>query len=216
MADKPIIFSGPMIRALLDGTKTQTRRALKPQPTFGGYYVGNVRFEQIYHPDNLDPDCYARFSADAVGGGAILEKITKLHFTVGNLLWVREAWTTRQGLDETKPSDMSPSQSIGYIADDEGPWLGRTRASIHMPRWASRLTLLVTDVRVQGLREIGEIDAFCEGCIPQDKSGIAIPDFRTLWDSINGKTPGKAWANNPWVVALTFQVLKCNIDEVTK
>lgn len=98
---------------------------------------------------------------------------------------------------------------------DDGPW----RPGIHMPRWASRLTLTVTSVRVQRLQDISEEDAIAEGVdavsmadAPRQTAWSRRQDFAQLWDSINGKHPCAAWSDNPWIVALTFSVTKQNID----
>lgn len=203
MTDKPIIFSAPMARALLDGSKTQTRRILKPQPpegsTFFAYDIGDQGF-------------FARFLDEDENGNADLP-FAKISAMKGDRLWVRENWTTGQHLDKTPPRDIPQEQSIGYPADpDGGPWLGRIRPSIHMPRWASRLTLTVTDVRVERLQGISRGDAMQEGCPhPNMQDGPNPVDwFRGVWSDINGPD---AWDQNPWVVAYTFTVKKRNIDQ---
>lgn len=197
MADRPIHFSAPMVRALLDGRKTQTRRVLKPQP-----------------PTGLMPECFA-IAGEAQPIGA--------RWSRGDRLWVRENWqalshgdylpTKSQPCDlryaATEPLACLTSEVRGY------PW----RPSIHMPRWASRLTLTVTDVRVQRLQDISEADARAEGVstIPEPNDlkwehysphGVA---FVALWNSIHG--PG-AWDANQWVAAYTFTVHRCNIDQM--
>lgn len=197
MKTHPILFSGPMVRALLDGRKTQTRRLMKPP--------------------------YGIF--ELVGG-----EMKPLHTRVnpGDLLWVREAWTTGAHLDQTKPVQIPTTQSIGYPADEDGPWWGRLRPSIHMPRWASRITLKVTDVRVQRLQNISEEDARAEGIEVMrsgpvvgyfiDSSDVAHESarsaFHTLWDSLNAKRWDGAgsWARNPWLVAYSFEVIHSNVE----
>ena len=194
MVEKPIIFSAPMVRALLDGSKTQTRRVLD-----------NKRAVMRDRSDALD--------------------CVRVH--IGYRLWVRENW---QGLTF---GDYLPTNSrvcdLRYAATDAladahrdvrgYPW----RPSIHMPRWASRLTLTVTDVRVQRLQEISAADSLAEGvqchtCKAMGQSACnrrgcfaSIDAFRAIWDHING--PG-AWAENPWVAAYTFTVHRCNIDQM--
>lgn len=227
MTDHPILFSGPMVRAILEGRKTQTRRVLKPQPKDGSQVA-------LFYP-NLK---VVRFSHDHK---AFLQDV-KTKYAIGDRLWVREGWTTRQELDAVKPSEISQNQSIGYIADDEGPWLGKRRPSIFMPRWASRLTLTVTDVRVQRLQDISEEDAIAEGveldleCCGNFDTGFDLSDhgepinlrqgdccgnpalvtdprltFGILWDSINGKRA--PWESNPWVAAYTFTFEERNIGQ---
>lgn len=196
MSDKPILFSGPMVRAILDGSKTQTRRVLKPTE--------------------------AAFEAPK--------------FRRGDRLWVRETW---QGLSF---GDYIPTKShvcdLRYAATDPlrdsdkdvrgYPWC----PSIHMPRWASRLTLIVEDVRVQRLQDITEADAMAEGGIAESGEApcgegycdafwvnhgqehgnsfdSARDSFRDLWNSINGP---EAWDANPWVAAYTFRAIRANID----
>lgn len=211
MTDRPILFSAPMVRALLDSRKTQTRRALKPQPT--GYH-------------DLQSGPYKR----------------------GDRLWVREAWNIafkselaegeaiERTLDECVAANRGFACPVGdgivYKATGahSHAQFGKAlwRSPLHMFRWASRLTLIVTDVRVQRLQDISEDDAEAEGCrMIEDGSGAgfwvvdgapncacadsAIGCYENLWDSINTKS-GRTWADNPWVVALTFDVHRCNID----
>lgn len=206
MTDRPILFSAPMVRALLAGTKTQTRRTFKgieslPNGNFhiagnGGGIVG-VREEDV--PKHA-PD-YVRIQ-------------------VGDRLWVRETW---QGLTcgDYRPTKQEPCE-VRYAATDSCadldvevrgyPW----RPSIFMPRFASRLTLTVTDVRVERLQDISEADAIAEGVGGTEfwrEDRPASICYSVLWDSING--PG-AWAANPWVAAYSFEVHHSNIDQMAK
>lgn len=220
MNDKPILFSAPMIRALLAGTKTQTRRVLcTADPT-----------------DDL-PDGYQDFPPPYVGFGApVYEnqscgnvfRFPRSH-AIGDRLWVKETWRVRSEFNHLSPTkigeDEGAKSAIGvwYEADDNKGTLielGRTRSSIHMPRWASRLTLMVTDVRVQRLQDISEADAVAEGCTEghtvDDISGVhegwsARTDFRALWNSIHGPD---AWDQNPWVAAYSVDVHRGNIDQM--
>jgi hypothetical protein len=222
MTDRPIIFSAPMIRALLDGRKTQTRRLLKPQPFISGYHNGGVSLDKV-------GDEYARFSAMAVGASAIIEHVVTIPYAIGDRLYVRES-IARQETD----------QGVGYqtyAADGSNVWpltqwyhQRKSIPSIHMPRWASRLTLTVTDVREQRLQEISEDDAWAEGCErgePNDAGGnfpaevscevgtVGWDDahdwYADLWDSLHGP---EAWGANPWVVAVSFSVKRGNIDQI--
>ena len=190
MPDRPIIFSALMVRALLDGSKTQTRRLLKPQH-------------------------------DSKGRGFL---DSKLPYATGDRLWVREAWSGDYDMRAIKPQDrFGPArQPIWYWADtkrDCGQW-ERPRSPIHMPRWASRITLTVTDVRVQRVQDISNENAIAEGIEPHghaftgygkqaDVWMAPYDSFASLWNSIHG--PG-AWDANPWVAAITFTVRKGNID----
>lgn len=179
---KPIIFSGPMVRAILEGRKSQTRRLLKPQPNSG--------------PDGK----MVNLGSGSWGlSDGILSGEWKLA-SPGDRLWVREAWA--------KDGDCPLQYRAGpHVADDA---LGvRWRPSIHMPRWASRITLEVTEVRVQRLQDISEEDARAEGVRgnasgPWGCEGV-IEDFSDLWESIHG--PG-SWDANPWVAAITFKRIK--------
>lgn len=202
MTDSPILFSGAMVRAILYGTKTQTRRVITP-------------------PDHL------RYTGELVNYygdhrlGMAFEGTTLVHpirFAIGDRLYVRET-VIRQETD----------QGVGfqtYAADgsDVEPltrWYHERKSipSIHMPRWASRLTLTVTDVRVEKVQDISEADAIAEGCPGFNSSGDFTDDespqeaFRDLWDSINAKR-GHGWGANPWVVAITFEAHHGNIDRM--
>jgi hypothetical protein len=142
----------------------------------------------------------------------------------GDLLWVREAWQPVWAeADEPAPEGLRSKEgwSIGYAADQIVDWYdgesltSRCKPSIHMPRWASRLTLEITDVRVQRLQEISEKDALAEGIEPRCWLGQSTPlppvaSFRGLWESVNGP---ESWAENPWTWALTFKVHHQNIDD---
>lgn len=208
MVDRPILFSGPMVRALLAGRKTQTRRVLKPQP------IGHVwRY-------GWSKEGGATFSAD----DELLSG--RIPIWAGDRLWVREAFSY-----ETLDVDRSGFMPPWYWADGN-PSSGdftKPKPSIHMPRWASRLTLTVTDVRVERLQDISEEDALAEGvvdmgrrdgepyshCIIPGMPEIrmehdAIPVYAQLWEHING--PG-SWSANPWIVAYSFSVHHGNIDE---
>lgn len=201
MSDRPILFSAPMVRALLAGTKTQTRRVLKPQPGPCGVYA-DIRSAK-----------------------------RALRVVKGDRLWVRETWAVGGIYDGIPPRDINPEGKPGwcgirYAATDERFGI-KDRVSIHMPRWASRLTLTVTDVRVQRLQAISEEDAEAEGCALDYADGFqvwyvpgagarhaptAVGCYANLWDSING---AGAWDANPWIVAYTFTVENCNIDALS-
>jgi len=218
MADRPILFSGPMVRALLDGRKTQTRRVLKPQPVGGPLRRTYVR--EFHGP------VYALF-------GEHSSETIKLPYAPGDRLWVRESLKCG--------SNDQGAEWITYAADGEVPpglghykwfWERNLLPSIHMPRWVSRLTLTVTDVRVQRVQDISEAGAIAEGVERDFETrsfwgvegagvGGATPRytearlaFHRLWDSLNAKRDGGAysWDANPWVVAVTFTVAQHNID----
>jgi hypothetical protein len=171
--------------------------------------------ERVYYPDGADPDCYARFSADAVGGGAVVEKTIKMPYATGDRLWVREAFAV-SGLGWGKKPSQAQCGRVHYKADSVHGWQsywGNWRPSIHMPRWASRQTLIVTDVRVQRLQDISEDDARAEGAKPWTGACQSyVTDFAAIWRAINGPD---AWDANPWVAAISFIVQRLNIDETT-
>jgi hypothetical protein len=205
MADKPIIFFRPMVRALLDGRKTQTRRMLKHKSIDLGIApsanADHPTWIQFYHPKGGPLTCVKR------------------PYAPGDRLWLREAvtwvsaWGWRYRADN---DDLTEKRESGEV--------GKWRPSIHMPRSASRLTLTVTDVRVQRLQEISEEDSQAEGAMFHDGGGLghsgwrhdycdvyvnARGSFAALWNSLHGP---RAWAENPWVVALTFTIHQGNID----
>lgn len=209
--EHPILFSGPMVRAILDGTKTQTRRAVTPQPpdatTNGTPYTGYQHSTLPGHSRGYDLTAYVdnpRYIGDCPYGAP------------GDLLWVRETWRAYLKRCEVNTAnfrayDMDPSpetSDIVYKVDvdtskDFCPW----RPSIHMPRWASRITLRVTNVRVQRLQEISYSDAMAEGVCEGSGHGMRSESrrwFSELWDSLNAKR-GHSWESNPWVWAVTFE-----------
>lgn len=210
----PILFSAPMVNALLDGRKTQTRRSVKPQPDF------------------CDGKIAARFTPDDQRLGRLGAIIHCPYGRPGDLLWVRETTTAKHAIETCVSCDHSDlgaftnhtCRSIAYRADGELPSVFWT-PGIHMPRWASRLTLRITEVRVQRLQEISEGDAKAEGCAPSwldadDNETVHASSqptyqrgFARLWRDING---AGSWDTNPWVWALTFEVIKANVDEFLK
>lgn len=221
MADKPILFSAPMVRALLNYSKTQTRRVLPPHIVRYGRFEGPGVFNPtiiVKGEEEPGPDTFGIWHVDGDWG-------SKLPIAPGDRLWVREAWTPLDALTHSDPGVQALADRGFYRADGstvEGE-ISRWRPSIHMPRWASRPTLTVTDVRVQRLQDISEEDAIAEGVEPfkdgwkgylwgkpGDVWATAVDAYHDLWDSING---AGAWDANPWVVAYTFYIQRLNIDE---
>lgn len=181
MADRPIIFSAPMVRALLAGSKTMTRRILSARR-------GPLRDRS----DALD----------------------LVRYREGDRLYVREAlrWTGILVYDADKtPVDLSAmpetfSAGLDFVT------------GMFMPRWASRITLTVTDVSVERLQDITEADALAEGggsvtvtAAALGKSVTAREGFQQIWAKIHGEG---AWDANPWVMAMRFRVQRGNIDQV--
>lgn len=218
MSERPIIFSAPMVRALLAGTKTQTRRLVGSKAPEGSTSAGvfSSSSEGVTNRwswlsgDPRDCDTW-EFLGDFT-----------LPFRPGDRLWVREGWRTESDYyNDLKPTELSGEERVLFDADadwSQNKSVGRRRASFHMPRWASRITLAVTDVRVERLQEISEADARAEGASYhsggdvnhsgwrhdwKDVHADARSSFRRLWNSIHGQG---AWEANPWVVALTFKV----------
>lgn len=203
MTDRPILFSGSMVRALLDGRKTQTRRVLS-----------NARFASIFNGEWAD--------SYVLDPGNASWRDQEARYRVGDRLYVREAWRVPAQDDKIAPRDLE-RQIIGYEADcvaGQIPSTGKFRQAMHMPRWASRLMLPVSEVRVQRLQDISEADAKAEGMTGEfcdyELYGQSKPyryEFCGLWDSLNAGR-GFGWETNPWVVAVTFTVERRNIDEV--
>ncbi|HGM6487696.1 TPA: hypothetical protein ACKP3F_005748 [Pseudomonas aeruginosa] len=201
--ERPILFNDQMVRAILEGRKTVTRRVVKPQPDFLGSMV-----DPNTPSKTLDAGLHAR--------------ITCPYGEPGDRLWVREAWAADAQVDAIAPSDLSQGEPIWYPADlsvrQTGCSMiskGRVRPSIHMPRWACRILLEITAVRVERLQDISEEQALAEGVRgePCDHARQACADigcwgdtakgaFGFLWESLNGEG---SWAANPWVWVVEFK-----------
>lgn len=200
MKERPIIFSGEMVQALLDGRKTMTRRIVKPQP------LQHVSIE------GGQSDFYLQWDVDE--GERVTQETREIkcpYGVPGDRLWVKETIRFRRDQDHLKPTDC-----IGrpwYQADDPtlipsgcGGGAGKMRPSIYMPRLASRLTLEITDVRVERIQDISEKDGKAEGVNWELGEGTPnnrfVPAFEKLWNSIHG--PG-AWERDDWVWAISFK-----------
>lgn len=203
MKEYPIFFNTEEVRTILAGRKTQTRRVIKSQ---------NIWFDTSANP----PTWY-----DGI------KELKSPYGQAGDRLWVRETWAVNAHYDYKKPSDLSlgyHSLDLSYIADfgnGKPGYLGRTRPSISLPRWASRILLPVLNVRYERLQEISYDDALAEGCPSEnlydkyppvrDEWGRLIEKgrigpvgwFANLWDSINAKR-GYSWASNSWVRVIEF------------
>lgn len=197
MKERPILFNGRMVRALLAGTKTQTRRLVKPQPSI---LAGDLL---CWKDDALTDDQMAERSP---------------YGKPGDRLWVRETFAKIAG--QTQAWIETDYRATYTHGDRLGDSLGikkRWTPAIHMPRAASRITLEVTGVRVERLQAISEADAIAEGCTqnhngyflggPHEVSGLkqmatARQAYCDLWEHING--PG-SWSANPWVWVVEFK-----------
>jgi hypothetical protein len=205
MKERPILFSDPMVRAILEGRKTQTRRI--------------VKYSAWHNYGDCDIDGKM---VDAWG----IDRSLCPYGQPGDRLWVRETWRVGARWDNSKPSDIPPNSCTvlykagGFTTNGDAgerihggecsnpAWAGKTRTAIHMPRWVSRIDLEVTGVRVERLQEISEADAEAEGVrnslnIPSGR--FANENFAHLWESING--PG-SWDANPWVWVVEFRRIK--------
>lgn len=195
--EKPILFSGEMVRAILDGRKTKTRRVIKPQPD----------------------EKTREFSSELVTEAWLAGEIpVKCPFgQPGHRLWVRESCWAYSGL-EPFPSGFvvppNPHMQHFYGYDDHPELqLMKDKAivfrvpSIHMPRWASRITLEITKIRVERVQEITNEDAIAEGIAVRDGDLMSPKEyFEVLWDKINAKR-GFGWDENPWVWVIEFRRL---------
>lgn len=215
--ERPILFSGPMVRALLDGSKTQTRRVVKPQPIadarfVGGYYVPGPKLKE---------------------NSKIAVEAPYVHLACpygqpGDRLWVRETFVMGWPLDETGMVDQYDDEGkekprkafyratspdlVWCDGGDDCPIPTPWKPSIHMPRAASRITLEITRVRVERLQDISADDARAEGCPDRPIPGaeqasvdlLAKLWYHDLWEQINGPD---SWAANPWVWVVEFRRL---------
>jgi len=250
MKERPILFSGPMVRALLEGRKTQTRRVVKEQP--------NGSAIAAHHADGLwyFTSGFRRIDSLTSTNGVDPAGRRCPYGQPGDRLWVRETWGFRgrqlSGMDKANALTFIQYQADGARSEIVRDWDdesglpkqrdrndGETsekydryltafwrswRPSIHMPRWASRLTLEVTEVRVQRLQEMSEEDARSEGVErlveengwrnygAEDLPGESVrywatarESFQSLWGSINGKRPGCTWGAGPWVWCVSFR-----------
>jgi hypothetical protein len=206
MKERPILFNGQMVRAVLEGRKTQTRRVIK--------HEGKIAVIQ----QSCGPMVLERYDAATESGFTL----PCPYGHVGDRLWVREA---HRLVNCECPETCRQPGMVWYEADQSGyenASLNKLRPSIHMPRWASRITLEITSVRVERLQDINEEDAIAEGIerhysepYPEkiwwkssnDRDiayGNPRPAFGFLWDSINGKGDFR-WDKNPYVWVITFK-----------
>ncbi len=231
--EHPILFRGPMVRAILEDRKTQTRRVVKPQPL----HDIEIPEEGFVGISNNGFSCgrtrklcgYSEFGEGQVSV-EVVEFPVKPRWTVGDRMWVRETFTEYDGQayadGQSDPvfvyrADQS-EESLRIAEEGNVIW----RPSIHMPRWASRITLEITDVRVQRVQEISEEDALAEGAMHWwnslsrfEKKRIysggfgPLTAFCDLWDSINAER-GYGLDTNPWVWAISFRrVIAASTEE---
>lgn len=215
--ERPMLFSAPMVRAILAGEKTQTRRVIKPQPPDTHPHPGFTLFSTCAKDEGAFCWRSSKSSTATVGHRAHCP-----YGRVGDRLWVRETFhlcphcervtSYRAGGWREAPSG-APDDGGDRCDTDDQPLSPKCAAhgwkpSIHMPRWASRITLEVTGVRVERVQNISEADARAEGA-----ASMLVPDddfpqrsyqlgFKALWARING---AESWAANPWVWIVEFK-----------
>jgi hypothetical protein len=233
MKERPIIFNGPMVRAILSGIKTQTRRVVKLQPT-GEWKIDTPPvLGRITSKHHLKERFGVFVRLDIETCFPLASLIPCPYGQPGDRLWVRETWKPvpisayrcSEGVQQT-PNPQDADEAAVYKAGWDRSGGGVSwRSPIHMPRWASRITLEITDVRVERLQDISEADAIAEGVRgypfrPEDGwpicTGYMVGDddgkttlhpkpqdpYRLLWESING--PG-SWDTDPWVWVIQFK-----------
>ncbi|UAK23637.1 hypothetical protein [Sphingomonas nostoxanthinifaciens] len=221
MPDRPIIFSAPMVRALLDGRKTQTRRILNPQPEL--FPIDEKGTLCTVSAMQVDGDDHHRVALGSEKAGVLTTQ--RIRYGIGDRLYVREAWShTGVGVWSIGQARMA-AHSNGhpiYRATDKADAGTKFWPSIHMPREFSRLTLIVEGVKVERLQGISEADAQAEGVaklswdgeghwFEDDVAGTFRCGFAGIWQHLHGPD---SWDANPFVVALTFRVVHGNIDRI--
>jgi len=228
MKERPVLFSAPMIRAILEGRKMQTRRILKCDS-----HIDRIGTPHEWNRGRADDrmkrweDWGPRTGHVLLHSGTSVFALRCPYGQPGDRLWVRETWGCKDADRPGVPGGRKPQpgDSIQYAENGADAWQWRVpgslpwRPSIHMPRWASRILLEVTDVRVQRVQDISEEDARAEGVLWVPGHGEITPadlhegysnyldcrqGFWVLWDSINAKR-GFGWDSNPWVWAITFR-----------
>jgi hypothetical protein len=214
--ERPILMHARSINGIMKGRKTQTRRIMKrntPHECDGifEWYPGGVKAG--FHAFNGQSSRFhvpSGWAADYCPYG--------MH---GDRLWVRETWAVLPAWDDIKPRDIPPGYTVYLRAEDPDVAVTRWRPSIYMPRWASRLTLEITNIRVERVQDISESDCFEEGIQPMpcldcddlidlhriDEEHIIDPrpQFQQLWDETNGKGE---WTRNDWVWVIDFKQWK--------
>ena len=215
--ERPILFSAPMVRAILEGRKTVTRRVVKVQPFDLSWSRRDHRFEYLSGRAQNGDEIDGFYAYATRSGGEWNAKCP--YGQPGDRLWVREAWQADAQVNAVAPRDLSSGEQIHYPADgalrQTGCSMittGKNRPSIHMPRWVSRILLEITDVRVERLQQISLRQIEAEGCEvrqfwlfgadEQERQRIGANVFRGLWESTGGD-----WGTNPRVWVVEFKRL---------
>ena len=206
MKERPIIMSGNHPKLILDGIKTQTRRVIKPQPK-----------EDIAQWTTGDP--FFHFFYRSANAGYSTTRIKCPYGQVGSGLWVRETWAADKRYDHLKPSEIPDTAKIYYLdrsIHSVGGYslfteIGKVRPSMFMCEWMSRITLEITEVRVERVQEISQRDIIAEACNADIKWQIGGEEyaplktnFASVWDSLNAKR-GYSWSSNPFVWVINFK-----------
>ena len=219
--ERPILFNSEMVRAILDGRKQITRRVMKTQPHDDWTEIA------VEYPYGRALATYRAFP----NGGSARWGIEECPYgQPGDRLNVREAWAAHDCFDDIPPRDIPEGEAIWFSGPNghgateangsslRNNYMGCWRLSIHMPRWASRITLEVTEVRVERVQSISEGDAKSEGVLedgwedfvpggPVCTSHVGRLAFQDLWDSIN-HSRGYGWDTNPFVWVVSFKLLE--------
>ena len=225
MRERPILFNDAMVRAILSGAKTQTRRPLLVSGTCAECFDAAAPHNA---PDLTEADGSANIAGELFGTDPYLRVRYCEHNGIsggrfpcpfgapGEFLWVRECFALGRVFDESRAAELPIIERdvpVWFRADggaDES-WAnrGKWRPSIHMPRWASRLTLRVTDVRVERVQDITEADARAEGVtpVPFCRAGRGdglehVESFEETWHEVYGI---ESWTANPWVWVVSFE-----------
>lgn len=230
--ERPILFSGEMVRQIIAGRKSQTRRVMNPQPELRRHWSAPGRHGLRFFAGQKHEITIACDYMDRLDSGVV----SRCPYGVpGDALWARETWALWDGGEHARHDSLGVTFRADCLnargeedSDSKRARLDfgvKWRPSIFLPRKLSRLTLRVTDVRIECVQSISEEDAKAEGT--ECRSDLAWDDavgsgdpyatavahghrdaFRALWDSINGKRPGCSWEANPWVWAVTFKVMR--------
>lgn len=226
--ERPIIFSGEMVKTILDGKKTMTRRVVKSD------FINNYKHAHIIKQSSDKSREGKAYFYDKPVGGMVLSSqlVSNPYGKVGDRLWVRETHHVIGGIadyeiEEIKQGLQDVKNFVSYKADGYGnPCDGGWTSPMFIPRWASRILLEITDIRVERLQDISEADAVKEGIrslstyrgssntLYPDYSGKIhglfknpIDSYHTLWYSLNAKK-GYPWSSNPWVWVVEFKVIE--------
>lgn len=225
--ERPMLFSGLMVLAILAGNKTQTRRVVKNIPHGDHHGTDIMDWPLSYCKTESSGRHFLAVQTDVDDNDR--KEIFCPYGQVGDKLWVRETWQTHCDQDHLSPRDLDHNSAIQYPATYDG-WVSKKRPSIFMPRWASRILLEITSISVERLHDISVEDAKAEGIEPIHWPDLSIkyPDYVsktkgrritnlfpkqsyfTLWESINGR---KSLESNPWVWVVEFKRVEVR-DEI--